>query len=531
MDDVKLYITLFVGGLMFESAEIGHKIDKQTYQEKTTILREALLDAQFELRQKAEFPVLIIVHGLDGVGSTDTMNLINEWMDPRYINNIAFPMPKDGSLMRPWMWRYWTNLPAKGHIGAYYGSYYSEALWRHIKHQESQHRLDRRLSDIMHFERMLAEDGALILKFWFHLSKQQQKKRLKKLQQNPETAWRVTKKDEDNLKYYDHIYRLGYQTLRLTNSSEIPWLVVDGENERYRNLTVANALLHGLTHYLKLYESKSAQKKKRLVDSATHEEVSKVDRKVALDTMEPIDNKVILDTLQLDQKMDKDRYKEKLFKLQCKLNRLTRDKRFAGRSLILAFEGNDAAGKGGSIRRVAHSFDASRYRIVPISAPTTEELNKPWLWRFWRNIPAKGGITIFDRTWYGRVLVERIEKLTPERDWIRAYGEINDFELQLIQNGAVIVKFWLAISNEEQLKRFKEREETGFKRYKITDEDWRNRDKWNDYRLAASEMFDRTSTNEAPWTIVEANNKYYARVKVLETVCNALEKALNADKS
>ena len=199
---------------------------------------------------------------------------------------------------------------------------------------------------------------------------------------------------------------------------------------------------------------------------------------------------------------------------------------FKNRSLMLAFEGSDAAGKGGAIRRIVQAIDARQVQIVPIAAPTQEELARPYMWRFWRQIPKKGRITIFDRTWYGRVLVERIEGFCSEADWLRAYSEINDFEHELRSDGVIILKFWLQVSKEEQLRRFKEREETAFKRYKITEEDWRNREKWDAYHEAVCDMVERTSTGLIPWTIVEANDKQFARVKVIETVCNRLEAAL-----
>ncbi|GAB1368241.1 hypothetical protein MASR1M42_07900 [Azonexus hydrophilus] len=171
-------------------------------------------------------------------------------------------------------------------------------------------------------------------------------------------------------------------------------------------------------------------------------------------------------------------------------------------------------------------MDARHYQIVPIAAPTEEERDQPYLWRFWRHVPRTGRVTIFDRSWYGRVLVERVEGYCREEDWLRAYAEINDFEDQLEDDGALVVKFWLQISADEQLRRFKEREQTDFKRFKITAEDWRNRDKWDDYLTAACDMIDRTSTDIAPWTLVEANDKNFARIKVLRTVCERIEAAL-----
>lgn len=347
----------------------------------------------------------------------------------------------------------------------------------------------------------------MVLKFWFHLSRDKQKQRLKTLEQDPATSWRVTKTDWEHYERYDKIRKYGEHMLRLTNTAHAPWIVIDGEDANYRSLTVGNTILEAIRNRI-------------------GQPVLATDRVEAPPLLAPIDNKLVLDTLELEQKLDKASYQKKLDQLQGRLNKLTRDPRFGAHSLVLVFEGNDAAGKGGSIRRITQALDARRYRVVPVAAPTQEEKSKPWLWRFWRHLPGKGGITIFDRSWYGRVLVERVEGFAPEADWMRAYYEINDFEHQLTENGAIVLKFWLAISKEEQLARFKGREETGFKRFKITDEDWRNRDKWDLYRQAVSDMVDRTSTSKVPWTLVEANNKYFARIKILSTICDALEARL-----
>ena len=223
-------------------------------------------------------------------------------------------------------------------------------------------------------------------------------------------------------------------------------------------------------------------------------------------------------------------YEAQLEKYQGKLNLLTRDPKFRKMSVIALFEGSDAGGKGGAIRRITGALDARHYRITPVAAPTEEERAQPYLWRFWRHIPRTGKVTIFDRSWYGRVLVERVENFCTEADWMRAYGEINDFEEQLVKNNTVLVKFWLTITKDEQLRRFKEREKTGFKRFKITDEDWRNRDKWDEYEHAVCDMVDRTSTEVASWTLVEANDKSYARIKILKTLCKQIEKAMKKKK-
>ena len=224
--------------------------------------------------------------------------------------------------------------------------------------------------------------------------------------------------------------------------------------------------------------------------------------------------------------MTKEAYEKELEKWQGRLNLASRDPRFKAMSVVVVFEGSDGGGKGGAIRRVTSALDARCYGSIPVAAPTEEERAQPYLWRFWRHLPRHGRFAFFDRSWYGRVLVERIEGFCTEADWMRAYSEINDFEKSLVRHGTVVVKFWLAIGKDEQYRRFKEREKVAFKRFKITAEDWRNRKKWDAYESAVCDMVDRTSTTAAPWTLVEANNKYYARIKVLQTLCRAVEQAL-----
>jgi len=496
---------------MFESAEIEHRIDKDEFNKQVPLLREALLDIQYDLKERADFPVLILIHGFDGAGRGETMNLINEWLDPRLIRTVAFDAPNDEARARPWMWRYWNELPSKGRFGMFFGSYYSDTLFDRVYGKSDWDAFDLKIQDIQRFEHMLAQDGALIIKFWFHLSQVKQKKRLKLLEKDPATSWRVTKTDWEHYERYSLIRKFGEHMIRLTNTADAPWVIVDGEDANFRSLTVGNTILTALRNRLKQVHAPA--------EPLTND---------APPFLAPIDNKFILDALTLDQPTTKEEYKSKIEKLQGRLHRLTRHPRFAEHALVLAFEGNDAAGKGGSIRRITQALDARRYNVVPVAAPTEEEREKPWLWRFWRHLPGKGRVTIFDRTWYGRVLVERVEGFAKEADWMRAYYEINDFEHQLSENGIIVIKFWLAISNEEQLERFNLREKTGFKRFKITEEDWRNREKWDQYRLAVSDMVDRTSTTRIPWVLVEANNKYYARLKILETVCNTLEACLHA---
>ncbi|HCW0899723.1 TPA: polyphosphate:AMP phosphotransferase [Pseudomonas aeruginosa] len=496
---------------MFESAEVGHSIDKDTYEKAVIELREALLEAQFELKQQARFPVIILINGIEGAGKGETVKLLNEWMDPRLIEVQSFLRPSDEELERPPQWRFWRRLPPKGRTGIFFGNWYSQMLYARVEGHIKEAKLDQAIDAAERFERMLCDEGALLFKFWFHLSKKQLKERLKALEKDPQHSWKLSPLDWKQSEVYDRFVHYGERVLRRTSRDYAPWYVVEGADERYRALTVGRILLEGLQAAL-----------------ATKERAKRQPHAAPL--VSSLDNRGLLDSLDLGQYLDKDAYKEQLAAEQARLAGLIRDKRFRQHSLVAVFEGNDAAGKGGAIRRVTDALDPRQYHIVPIAAPTEEERAQPYLWRFWRHIPARRQFTIFDRSWYGRVLVERIEGFCAPADWLRAYGEINDFEEQLSEYGIIVVKFWLAIDKQIQMERFKEREKTPYKRYKITEEDWRNRDKWDQYVDAVGDMVDRTSTEIAPWTLVEANDKRFARVKVLRTINDAIEAAYKKDK-
>jgi AMP-polyphosphate phosphotransferase len=493
---------------MFESAELGHKIAKDAYKKAVPQMRADLLDAQYDLKEQGKIPVIVLVSGQDGAGKGETINVLYEWMDPRFISTLAFSTPTDEERERPYMWRYWRALPPKGRIGIFAGSWYSSPIHDSIDGSMTQAALDQRIDQINRFEQMLVNEGALVLKFWFHLTKEGQRRRLKALEKDPRTAWRVTKWNWDRLKTYDELQEVAGHVLRTTNTPWAPWIIIEGEDDRFRSLTAGKIILDAI--------------RKRLA------EADRQATPVAPPVQPNIDGRDIISALDLSHKLTKKQYEDQLAKWQGRLSELVRDPRFKQRSLICVFEGSDAAGKGGSIRRITASMDARQYQIVPIAAPTEEERAQPYLWRFWRHMPRVGRVSIFDRSWYGRVLVERVEGFCAEADWLRAYTEINDFEHELTGAGAIIVKFWLQVSKEEQLRRFKEREKIEFKRFKITDEDWRNREKWDAYHQAVCDMVDRTSTGLVPWTLVEANDKGYARVKVLRTICERLAAALEA---
>ena len=493
---------------MFESAEIGHKLSKGEYKRIEPVLRAELLDTQYQLLKDAKVPVIVLISGVRGAGKGETVNLLNEWMDPRHIHTHAFDSPTDEERERPPMWRYWRALPPKGRIGILFGSWYTSPIIERVFKRASGSEMLRSIGEINRFEKMLADDGAVILKFWFHLSKKRQQKRLRELQANRETRWRITDRDWDFFKMYDRFYKVSEEALRESNTACAPWIVVEGSDPEYRAVTVGRTLLAAMKERLK----------NRPAPAAT----------VAAPLQRPVDKRDLLSNLDLSLSVPKKRYEERLKKYQRELALLSRHPKFREHTVIAAFEGMDAAGKGSTIRRITVAMDARFYQVVPIAAPTEEERAQPYLWRFWRHVPAQGNAVIFDRSWYGRVLVERVEGFCREEDWMRAYHEINEFEEQLASGGAIVVKFWLAISPEEQLRRFNERADTPHKQFKITEEDWRNRKKWDEYQVAAADMIERTGTSYAPWTIVESNDKLHARIKIIKTLCERLEAALAA---
>ncbi len=491
---------------MFESAELGHCITDRVYRREEPKLREALLKAQYDLLAKKNFPVIIVIGGVDGAGKGETVNILNEWMDPRHIVTHAFSEMSDEERERPRMWRYWRALPPKGRIGILFGAWHTQPILDCVFGRTDDAQLELAMEAIAHFERMLSDEGALILKFWFHLSKKAQKSRLLALEADPKTRWRVTDTDWRQFKIYDRFRKVSENALRETSTGYAPWIVVEGADPNYRYLTVGRTILDALN---KRFEGKK----------------SVVSRPAALPAP-ALDGRTLLSGLDYDKHLAHREYRRKLEKYQGELNLLTRHRKFRQKSIIIVFEGADAAGKGGGIRRITGALDARYYQVTPVAAPTEDERAHPYLWRFWRSLPRRGRVTIFDRSWYGRVLVERVEKLCPEDDWMRAYHEINDFEEQIVEAGGIVTKFWLTITKDEQLRRFRERERTPFKSFKITPEDWRNRKKWDDYERAVCDMIERTNNKLAPWVLVPANDKYSARIQILKTLCERIEAAL-----
>jgi AMP-polyphosphate phosphotransferase len=495
---------------MLETAEVGHVVSKRAYDRAEPALREALLDAQYDLLEGRHKAVVVLLSGVAAGGRGESAMKLSEWMDPRHLRVLAFGPRTPEELAHPPAWRYWQALPPRGRISVFMNAWYAEVMQARVSGQVDDAALDAQLHAIRDYERMLAQEDVLLVKFWIHLSKSAQKARLAELDRKKATTWRVTEGDWNRARLYAKSHQLWEHTLRETSTGEAPWYVVEGADARYRDLTVGRIVLESLT---RANAAAAARTRPRPAQPATTAPAV-------------IDNVKLIRDLDLAQKLDDRTYERELERLQGRLAKLTRRKRFAQHSLVLVFEGTDAAGKGGAIRRVAGALDPRQYAIVPVAAPTDEEKAHPYLWRFWRQVPRQGGITIFDRSWYGRVLVERVEGFCAEADWLRAYGEINNFEEDLVRAGAVVCKFWLQISKAEQLARFRARQKVSFKRFKITPDDWRNRKRWSDYERAVADMVDRTSTELAPWTLVEADDKRFARIKILRTIVDRLDAAL-----
>lgn len=492
---------------MFEVAELKNRVSKQQYEREIAELRTRLLDVQQRL-EAAALPVIILIAGVDVAGKGDVINKLNEWFDPRYMRTHAFSQPSDEERERPHHWRYWMSLPPRGRIGIYAIGWYGPPMADRVYDRTGNAELDAELVHINRLEKELADDGALIIKCWLHLSKKQQEKLIHKLEKNPETRWQVSETDKKHLKLYKKFIGIAERVLRETSTPEAPWLLINGYDPHYRRLTVAKHLVEAIAS--------------RLEARANGASVPPPTPKATLLQA----GKSLLSSLNLAQQLSKAQYQEELASCQGLISQLTRSARLKKKSTIMVFEGWDAAGKGGVIRRITQAMDARNYRVIPVSAPSDEEKSHHYLWRFWRHLPRDGNVTIYDRSWYGRVLVERVENLATPEQWTRAYSEINDFEEELTDHGIILLKYWMHISKEEQSKRFKQRAQTSYKRYKITEEDYRNREKWEDYEIAVNEMITRTSTEYAPWRLIEAENKYYGRIRVFKLLCEAYERAL-----
>jgi polyphosphate:AMP phosphotransferase len=519
---------------MFRTAELGQKVPKSEFNQREPLIRQALLEVQAKLKVSSEFPVILLFAGVDGAGKGDTVNILNEWMDPRWLITRAYDKPSDEERDRPEYWRFWRDLPSNGHIGLFLSSWYSQPILRRVYEKDNEATFDDRLDRILAFEKALADDGALILKFWMHLSRDAQKRRLKKLEKDPLTSWRVTQQDWDHWHIYDHFEAAAERTIMRTSTGTAPWTIVEGVDPCFRSLTIGEIVRDEVANHLDetrrkkmLLEELATERRSDTAEQQPEDEVTAGTEAL---TASPLKRATVLSGLDMSQHLSKPDYKKKLKECQARLNQLHRKALKEKISTIMMFEGPDAAGKGGAIRRVTAALDARHYQVLPIAAPTDEERAHHYLWRFWRHLSRAGRINIFDRSWYGRVLVERVEGFAAEDEWKRAFAEINEFEEQLTDHGILLLKYWVHITKDEQLERFKAREQTPHKRWKLTEEDWRNREKWDDYEWAVNDIVEHTSTHSAPWVLVEGNDKRFSRIKVISTFCDRLEAMLNGKK-
>jgi AMP-polyphosphate phosphotransferase len=477
------------------------RLDRSDYRRLVPAVRDDLLAAQLDVRKLAKFSIAVIVTGVPAAGRSETVNRLLEWLDPKYVTVRAFG-EDEADTGRPTMWRYWRALPAFGRIAfyfwAWYGDYMGAALHGSSK---AKRRAQRQLERVRQLEAMLSADGVRVVKVHLDLDAGTQRKRLKKLRSTKLTRWRVTPEDLWLARHHKAVRKALKRCLAASDQPAARWHLIDGANEDHREIRVGEILRDEMQAGL------------HPAPKPVTARASKTSKAQALPRTRI-------------KKVDDDEYDRDLERLQGHLALLTRRARFRKRGLVLAFEGMDAAGKGGAINRITHALDARQYQVVPVSAPTPDERSYPYLWRFWRDVPERGHIAIFDRTWYGRVLVERVRGFAAPPDWRRAYDEICEFERQLTEDGLIVAKFWLQVTKAEQLRRFKARDEDPLKRFKVDPEDWANRTFYDAYQAAAAEMVQRTDTPAARWTVVPADDKKSARLHVLHVVCETIEAAL-----
>lgn len=465
--------------------------------------REALNACQMKIKE-AGLPVMVIFEGWGAAGKGSVLGRVIKSIDPRFFKVQTYAAPTAEEKRYPFLYRYIRDIPEKGKF-TFYDTYWMEEITdARLDGSMSDAEYEERIDSINRTERTLVDNGYLVMKFFFQIGKKEQKRRLDELLDNKDTKWRVDKSDLYENKHYDESIKVYDKYLKDTNSPTAPWYIIDAKDKKFAELQVLEFLNSGIETALKnkdlavpiLQNTYKLKKTPKLKD---------IELKGKTLTEEEYDKR--LDELQ-----------DELRQLHYKLYR----KKIP---VIIAYEGWDAAGKGGNIKRITGALDPRGFEVLPIASPEPHEKARHFLWRFWTRLPKTGHIAIFDRTWYGRVMVERIEGFCSENDWQRAYNEINEFEKELTDWGAVVIKFWVQIDKRTQLKRFKERQATPEKQWKITDEDWRNREKWNQYEGAIDEMIQKTSTEFAPWYILESVDKKYARIKALEIVIDRIKKA------
>ena len=492
---------------MLEKIDLSKTMDKKEYKKRMEVLEPKLARLQRELKS-CNVPVMIVFEGFGGAGKGTQINHLIEPMDPRGFTVYSTQAETQEEQYHPFLWRFWNKTPEKGRIAIFDRSWYGKLLVERYEKKTHKKDIPGVLEDIENFEKQLTDDGTLLIKFFLAISEKEQGQRFDKLLSKEETSWRVSKADKDRNKHYEEYARMADEMLTRTDTEYAPWTIIEAHDERYAAVKILTTVVEA---FEERYEKEQITQPRQ------------IDGKFGQNDLK----ESVLKKVDLSKRLDRETYEKKLDELQKKLT-LLHSEIYAKRiPVVLAFEGWDAGGKGGAIKRLTRALDPRGYTVNPTSSPNDIERAHHYLWRFWTKMPKDGHIAIFDRTWYGRVMVERIEGFCTTQEWQRAFKEMNQMEQQLVNHGAIVIKFWMHIDKEEQERRFKERQENPDKQWKITDEDWRNREKWELYEQAVDEMMVRTSTVNAPWVIVEGNDKLYARIKVLETVVDALEKRLH----
>jgi polyphosphate:AMP phosphotransferase len=475
------------------------KVKKENYKGEMEFLVIKLGELQRRAKEE-EVPVLIILEGLDASGKGALMNELLVALDPRGYKVYSNNADTEEELLRPFFWKFWRNFPGKGEIAIFDRSWYHSVVKNLDNMNKKKYR--RRCREIIDTETLIKNGGMVVIKFFLFVSKEEQKKRFKKLEKNSSTSWRVTKEDWESNKNYDEILKGYEELLENTDNKTDSWNIICSEDLDSAKIQVFQRTIEVL---------------EKSLDGMSIG---------ALDVIPMEKKKFFLDKVELNKLVGEDEYDKKLKSYKKKLMELEHEIYLKRIPVVLAYEGWDAAGKGGNIKRVVDRLDPRGYDVIPVAAPNDIEKKHHYLWRFWNEFPKGGHITIFDRTWYGRVLVERVEGFSNEEQWHRAYHEINTMESQWVEDGAVVLKFWIHISSDEQLRRFEEREEIPYKNWKITDEDWRNRGKRDLYEEAIEDMVTMTSKNNAKWHIIPGNSKFYARLKVMKIMIRELKKAI-----
>lgn len=494
---------------MLDQVDLDKQIPRNQYDELFAELELRLAAAQRAARA-AGVPVMVVFEGWDSAGKGHLINRLTQVLDPRGFKVHATCAPNEEESRRPWMWRFWRAEPAAGTMAIFDRSWYGRVLVERVDKLTPKHLWRQAYDDILQFERQLVQSGVVIVKFWLQISKGEQGRRFRRITRDPATAWKAGEAEWRQYHRRRPWAQAAEEMLERTSSAEAPWIIVEATHLRFARTKIFQKLSEAIEEAVQARQAVP----KPLPQAESVESV--------------VDQPTLLSRIDLSQSLSREDYDRKIAKQQDRLFRLEHELYVAQVPVIIVYEGCDAAGKGGSIKRLTRGLDPRGYEVVPVAAPTTEEKARQYLWRFWNHIPKAGHITIFDRSWYGRVLVERVEGFCTPAEWQRAYSEINAFERQLADFGTVIVKFWLHIDQDEQLRRFQARQQDANKQWKITEEDWRNREKWPQYEQAITQMLARTSTRYAPWTILEANCKLYARLKALRTVADSIESALQS---